>query len=187
MAPKRNILGHLGILGAIIIRMIEQQICVGLDVSTTCVGVCAVSADDQRAIVRKFAIDLRKVDGLNNKADTVIRTLVGEFIAEYRVTDWYIEQNMSFFSSGKSSAQTMLLLGKMNALVAFGVWREFGIEPKHVNVRTARKRLGITGKGKKQVFAAVCSLLPGERFVASPASMRYDVADAWVVVAGGMM
>jgi hypothetical protein len=166
--------------------MNEQNICVGLDVSTTCVGVCAVLADDPRAIVRKFAVDLRKIDGLNNKADTVIRTLVGEFIVDYRVVGWFIEENMTYFSSGKSSAQTMLLLGKMNALVAFGVWREFGIEPKSINVRTARKRLGITGKGKKQVFAAVCSLLPQEGWEAKPASMRFDIADAWVVCAGGM-
>ena len=116
----------------------------------------------------------------------------------------FVEDVAKRFTPGFSSAGTIVILAKMNAIVCLTMYQLTGLKPTFVNVRSARAQLGIkintkdkTKSTKEKVFAEVLKLNPTFTWLQhvaktgkSAGSMVYDtcnqdMGDSWVAVRGG--
>lgn len=138
---------------------------IGLDVSTSCTGVCVL--DDTGQIVIIEAVELSKLKTLWDKADAVALRLgaiaanhgpaVTRPDAKFRVA---VEEPLLGFQKGMSSATTITTLMKFNGIVSYIARNTFNVEPQHISAAHARKLCGIKMQrtsiagmsGKEQVF-----------------------------------
>ncbi len=144
-----------------------MAIILGLDVSTSCTGVCVVdsevSPDDKGShIIMLEAIEFKGCKTLWEKADNVKRIL------ENLVTDLFIrgpvheqapvwnyrsgqemidrvvlEEPLMGFRPGMSSAQTISQLMRFNGIVSYIARNAFQREPEYIGSAHARKLCGI--------------------------------------------
>lgn len=181
---------------------------IGLDISTSVVGVVLLNSRTSK-MEKMFAIKLTgtKFDDLWSKADYVQSELEREIVnCGFVVKKIYVEENAMAFTKGFSSAGTLFTLAKFNGIVSNDARRMFGCKPKMINVRSARKQLGIkidtkdkSTDTKTKVFTMVRTLNPTfqwEQHVAKTgkskgqlvyAKHNCDIADAWVICRGGQL
>jgi len=138
----------------------------GLDVSTSCTGVCIVDDNIQPDAVGSHIllldrIDFKKCKTLWEKADAVEdylqRAVMGTAIAIDRVV---LEEPLMGFRPGMSSALTISTLMRFNGVVSYIARNMFNAEPEYVGSGHARKLCGIklqktsiAGPQKEQVFS----------------------------------
>lgn len=169
----------------------------GLDVSTSIVGVCIYDEDD--GLVELERIDLRKEKNFFNKAKLVEIFLTNILVIHPQITSVFIEDILQGYSRGLSSAKTITQLARFNGIVSFLACKIFDVEPQYINVNTARKTLGIkidkTSKldKKEQVLLWADNDLggynwPKKTLKSGPrkgetelAKFCYDMADAYVI------
>ena len=131
----------------------------GLDISTTIVGVAIIDKDGR--LVHSEHWDITKQENLFEKAE-----LVGSYLwqlgAQYNIEEVYIETALKKFFPGKSRADTIIKLAKFNGIVSWLCFDTFGKSPIFINVNTARSLYGLSfprgTKGiqrKKMVIEAV--------------------------------
>ena len=131
----------------------------GLDISTTIVGVAIL--DNDRRLVHSEHWDITKQENLFEKAE-----LVGSYLwqlgAQYNIEEVYIETALKKFFPGKSRADTIIKLAKFNGIVSWLCFDTFGKPPTFINVNTARSLYGLSfprgtkgPKRKKMVIEAV--------------------------------
>lgn len=136
----------------------------GLDVSTSCTGVCIVDDSIEpdavgSHIVLLDRIEFKKCKTLWEKADAV-----AEYLSEINVTPdigrVVLEEPLMGFRPGMSSALTISTLMRFNGIVSFIARNEFNCEPEYVGSGHARKLCGIklqktsiAGPQKEQVFS----------------------------------
>lgn len=186
----------------------SEEVDLGLDISTSVVGVVLLNSRTGK-MEKMFAIKLTgtKFDDLWSKADHVQSELEREVVNDgFLVKRIYVEENAMAFTKGFSSAGTLFTLAKFNGIVSNDARRMFGSKPKMINVRSARKQLGIkidtkdkSTDTKTKVFTVVRTLNPTftwEQHVAktgkSKGQLVYDkhncdIADAWVICRGGQI
>lgn len=172
----------------------------GLDISTTTIGYAVVESDD-RSIVELGHISLKNVEGLFNKVDVAVPKIAG-IIAGLAISKTYVEEAVQMFTTGMSSAQTIITLAKFNALVSYHVRNQLGdANLVWVKPNEARKTCGLVmttkakagGKGQKeQAFdqlTATNGLLSHVKFELTKTGKQkpenYDRADAFVVAYHG--
>ena len=160
----------------------------GLDVSTSIIGVCVISGDK---IVKTDYIDLRKVDGLLYKAKTVERYL-WDINEELNIEHVFIEEALMFFRRGGSTAKTMATLQRFNGIVSWMCFDVFGLEPHYIAPISARSKCGIkVPRGKKAKDVVMEYFLKNEEFeieytrYGNIQKYCYDIADAVVVAKAG--
>lgn len=156
-----------------------------------------------------FAIKLTgtKFEDLWSKADYVQAELQSQIInSGFPINRIYVEENAMAFTKGFSSAGTLFTLAKFNGIVSNDARRMFGCKPKMINVRSARKQLGIkidtkdkSTDTKTKVFNIVRTLNPTFQWTQhvaktgkSKGKLVYDkencdIADAWVICKGGSL
>ena len=152
----------------------------GLDVSTSCTGVCVVDPTvppDEKGshILLLDSIEFKGCKTLWNKADVVNAYLTGlvhrgiprevaqispepiVFSGDVRVV---LEEPLMGFRPGMSSALTISTLMRFNGIVSYIARNVFGAEPEYIGSAHARKLCGIKlqrtslgGPQKEQVFA----------------------------------
>lgn len=147
-----------------------MAIILGLDVSTSCVGVCAVEStiepDDKGShILLLDRIEFKGCKTLWDKADAVHAYLsslhcngrLGGYSSLIRIV---LEEPLMGFRPGMSSAQTITTLMRFNGIASYIARGIFKQEPEYVNAPHARKLCGIKlqktavgGPQKEQVFA----------------------------------
>lgn len=180
----------------------SNDVTVGLDVSTSVVGIAVLSS--LSTVLRLDCVDLRKLPGLWQKTDAVQAKLT-ELAVTYgaRITSVAVEQNLSGFRVGFTSAATLQGLARFNGMTCLLARQTFGIDPIHVDFREARKALGITVVKsdvdvKEQIWTQVAERVTWEwptktlksgvrRGQTEPDDTRYDMADAWVVARARQM
>lgn len=124
----------------------------GWDISTSIVGVCCIN--DDGSFVSKHHIDLRKTKDLNEKAIIVKKFIAG---LEYQQGNKnFIEDRLSGFTPGRSSAGTLLRLAAFNAMVSFFIYERTGkvahLHPSTVKAMLRREKLEIPkGADKKEL------------------------------------
>jgi hypothetical protein len=172
----------------------------GLDVSTTTIGYCVMESDD-RSIVELGHISLKNVEGLFNKVDFAVPKIAALIVA-HNVSKTYVEEGVQMFTTGMSSAQTILTLAKFNALISYHVRNQLGdANLAWVKPNEARKSCGLIlttkakagGKSQKeQTFdqlTAPNGLLSHVKFELTKTGKQkpenYDRADAYVVAYHG--
>lgn len=142
----------------------------GLDVSTSCTGVCVVEStvtpdDNGSHIIILEAIEFKGCKTLWEKAD-VVHAYLSSLRCNGRLkgcTDSVrivLEEPLMGFRPGMSSAQTISTLMRFNGIVSYIARNTFNCEPEYIGSAHARKLCGIKlqrtaigGPQKEQVFA----------------------------------
>jgi len=175
----------------------------GLDVSTSCTGICVISSTGE--VVSMDWVSLAKEKNLVSKAEVLRKTL--ESIRDtHEITSIFIEEPMQRFSAGASSAQTITRLASFNGITQYLCFVIFELYPELLNVNNARKLLGIktisrkkSGKSvKEQVFDWVTENLdkkwPTKILTSGPRKgmevvidESLDMADAYVIAKSGFV
>jgi hypothetical protein len=110
-----------------------------------------------------------------------------------------VEENAKRFSPGFSSADTIITLAKFNGILSYLLFKKYGVPPSYINVRSARKTLGInidykdkSLPTKQKVLNHVVNLKPDYPWVyketkgeQSLTKINEDRADAWVMAEVG--
>ena len=120
----------------------------GLDASTTTVGYAFVDGKD---IVIMGFVPIQKEKTIRDKVQLTIETIT-ELDPFDEVDKIYIEDNLSGFSRGRTSQQTIIKLAKFNAVLTYCLEFAYGEIVDGVNPMTARKHL--FGKARKQGVTA---------------------------------
>ncbi len=168
----------------------------GLDLSTSCCGFCVLESSDL-SIVELGHISLKKIDGLFFKVDDVVPKIAAILVG-LNVSKCAIEESVQAFTPGFSSAHTILMLSKFNALVSYSVRNQLGdANITFVKPGEARKTCGLAmttkakangASQKEQTFSQLTApngLLSHVMFpltkTGKQKSENYDEADAFVV------
>lgn len=166
---------------------------IGLDVSTSCTGICCL--DENGRILKISPIVLSKEDTFTKKCNLVTKELQ-QIDREYKISEVFIEQNLSSFRRGLSSAHTINTLARFNGACSLITYQVFGVDPVLLNVTNARNHIGLkmnhkdkTVSTKEKVFSWVSSRIEvdwplkksGER-----KEICYDMADAYVIALAGL-
>lgn len=183
----------------------KKEVDVGLDISSSCIGVCILEhKKDVLVEIFKIKLTSTKFEDLMDKATEVKKHF--SRLSKYSIKNVYVEDIALKFTSGKSSAHTIVTLAKMNALTCYEMYSQYNVKPEFVNVRTSRKKLGIsintkdkTKSTKEKVFDIVRVMkqeFPWETHLAKTGKFKdrlvydktnQDMADSWVVCASGQL
>ena len=132
----------------------------GLDISTSVVGIAIVDPETKDLIVSE-RIDLTKIDSVFSKAELVGSELwqIGN---NHDIKNLFVETALMRFIPGRSRADTIVKLAKFNGIVSWMCYDTFGLQPTYLNVNTARSLYGLSfprgtkgPKRKKMVVEAV--------------------------------
>jgi hypothetical protein len=192
------------------------KIDIGLDISTSYIGVCFLNKKTKEKI-NIFHIDLTssKFKNMWEKVDFAMQEL-GQKIRWYQSSSnagpprcifkrVFVEANAKKYSSKFSSADTLFTLAKMNGIISYECHKQFGLEIIDVNVVSARSAIGYKDKRsikrpvKEKVREFVLATYPeitcetrtvtkGKNKGAKvPVPGAADEIDAWVIVRGGQL
>lgn len=160
----------------------------GLDVSTSIIGVCLLK---DNKIVKADYIDLRKVSGLLHKAQAV-ENYINNNLKEVKIEYIFIEQALMFFRRGGSTAKTMAILQNFNGVVSWLCFKLLELEPQYITPISARSKCGIkVPRGKKAKEVVMEHFLESKEFpidytrYGNVQKYCYDMADAVVVAKAG--
>ena len=124
----------------------KRPLCsLGLDVSTTCLGICLIE-NQTNAVVYAKALSLAKYDHRNKK-----QPVEQEFLRianEFNVTRVFIEAPL--FLRGKTSANTITKLFHFNGWVSCFSYMIFNAYPEYVDLNKARRKFGVHVPGKEK-------------------------------------
>lgn len=123
--------------------MSENQISLGLDISSTVVGYCASISKEK--VIDAGYIDIHKESSIKNKAHALARYLDPRSIDPHIII---VEDSLSGFGGGRTSQQTIVKLAKCNAVISYVMEALYEVEVNHVNVSTLRK--AVLGKSREQ-------------------------------------
>ena len=193
-----------------------MDVVLGLDVSTSIIGwsIVAVNTKVSDGPVKDGYIDLRKVkDGFWAKVDIVKKELddllneIHDDKEKFHEGKWnlvriFIEDPVKKFKKGASSADTISLLGRFNALVSYFV-RDIGMcgDPEYIEVSRARGTIGLkllsrkkaAGLGhKEQTFSQLSKTVFNDRVWEVNRNGKiqpwcWDICDAFVIAAAGVI
>lgn len=171
--------------------MTSDGLILGLDVSTSCVGVCLL--DKSGNLVLLDNVDLTKIKSFNEKCDAVEASLSRH---AGRVEKFYIEECAKAFRPGHSSANTLTTLSRFNGAVSCICHRLFGGDENLVNPVIARKAAGIainykdkSKTTKEKIYESVSSKIQFDWPLTKTGNTKpqcYDMADAYVVAVFGL-
>ena len=137
-------------------RTRNEEFSLGLDISTSVVGVCVL--DQKGNMVELFPL-FPKGNNLFDKAENVFNslflTLQTKNIQFANIKHVFVEENAKRFAVGKTSADVILTLAKMNGILSYLVSRSICKNIVNINVTKARSAIGFkdkkgTGKSAKE-------------------------------------
>ena len=136
---------------------VGMDLILALDISTSIIGWCVLPPDSNINTypTLKGHIDLRKVKGgfwdkvhTTRRSITALRDELGAL--GHAVTLVCVEEPLKKFARGRSSAGTISMLARFNALVSFFALETFGSEPLYIDATFARKKIGIPLLSRKK-------------------------------------
>jgi Holliday junction resolvasome RuvABC endonuclease subunit len=167
-----------------------------LDISTSCTGYCIFDNEDKLREIEAFKLSKHKT--FFEKAQEM-KSQLSKIKDRYNITSIAVEENLQAFRPGLSSANTILKLAQFNGVVQWICLEVFGIEPKSINVNTARRinEIKVDRKSskttKEQILEWVARQEPDYQFPTkvlksgrNKGQVRfcnecYDMADAYVI------
>lgn len=120
----------------------------GLDISTNCIGLAVLNSKTGALRYLKFVkLSSSKFEDEYDKAQyfrsEFLKIIEDNILSTESIKKIYIEEAAKKFSPGFSSAQTISSLCRFNGMISLMMYEIFGVKPTAVNVRSARKALGI--------------------------------------------
>jgi hypothetical protein len=142
-----------------------SRIVLGLDVSTSCTGLCIVDSevqpDDKGShILLLDKVEFKKCKTFFEKAD-VVQGVLSDVLhrQKFKPDIFALEEPLLGFSKGMSSASTITTLMRFNGIVSYIGRQVFSVDPTYLSAAHARKLCGIKlvkrdlgGPQKEQVF-----------------------------------
>ena len=123
--------------------MPNKKVSLGLDISSTTVGYCFSSSEQQ--IDHAGFISVHKEVSIRKKAHKVADELKNIQLQPFVVI---VEDSLSGFGGGRTSQQTIVKLAKCNAIISYVVEELYNLEVQHINVSTMRK--AVFGKSREK-------------------------------------
>tara|TARA_B100000214_G_C23941942_1_gene616136 strand:- start:300 stop:833 length:534 start_codon:yes stop_codon:yes gene_type:complete len=172
----------------------------GLDISTSCIGICVKDTESDKTFFYYF-----KPRGANWMEKAInVKAYLHKLFIDHEIDKVYVEENLQAFRRGLSSAKTLMALARFNGVVSFMIKDIFGIEPEFLNVNAARKSLDIkidrksSKNTKEQILEWVDSEInyewPTKKLKSGPRKGQvvledfvYDMADAYVIARAGLV
>lgn len=134
-----------------------MDVMLALDVSTSVIGWALLPPQSKIDTypTLKGHIDLRKVKGGFWQKVTIMSSELDKLKASFTTLGFivraiYIEEPLKKFSRGRSSANTLSMLARFNALTSYRALLTFGVEPLYIDATFARKKIGIPLLSKKK-------------------------------------
>ena len=141
-----------------------MDVVLGLDISTTTIGWAVIPDTTFDLISRQHPILKGHVDLSKNKGgfwskvdqmekaftNVIFPMIVTHDEGSLRVTKLFVEDPVERFKNGMSSAHTIALLAKFNALTSMHVRRLLSIDPLYIGATVARKAIGVPLQQKKK-------------------------------------
>jgi hypothetical protein len=174
------------------------MIILGLDISTSCIGWCAL--DEAGSYMDVGHLDLSKEKNFYKKVDTFVQFL--DYIGFDKPgvdAKVFIEEPLKMFMANKSMAQTIAVLQSFNAACRYVLYLKTKIQPVMIMATSARKAAGISvpkgvkGKATKLFildYVKSLNIIPenkwGVKKTGNPKDYCFDQADAFVVATGGL-
>jgi len=165
----------------------------GLDISTSCTGICILDQDKQLVVLDNIRLD--KCSDFFEKCIEVKKYL-DSLNKTHTIQNIFIEQDLQAFRPGLSSAATINTLARFNGAVTFMAYQTFGVRPDLINVTKARSAVGlkINHKDKsKTTKDKVFDWVSGEidfdwpkKKTGSIKTSCYDMSDAYVICRAGI-
>ena len=174
----------------------------GLDISTSCTGICLIDENEQVIVLDAVKLTSTTLSNMWEKADKGIEE-IKKLVGDKKIERIFVEANAKMFSTGFSSADTLLTLAKFNGLISYLSHKAYKAEVVDVNVTSARKAVGFKNTKvdkrpvKEKIFEYVTALhpeLPWKRHVAKTGNQKgkeiyspecKDMSDAYVIAVGG--
>lgn len=177
-----------------------SKLILGLDVSTSCTGLCFIDSDvspDEKGshIIRLEYIDFKKCGTFFEKADKVHAELI-RHISQLGETPaiFALEEPLMGFQKGMSSAATITTLMRFNGIVSYIGRSIFKVDPMYISAAHARKLCGIKMQrtsiagmsGKEQVFKHMSEhdlkhVVWQTKKSGAPIDASRDMTDAYVI------
>lgn len=129
----------------------------GLDVSTSITGMCFIDSsipDDGKGsqIILLDYVDLRKCKDIWTKID-IVESVLNDLVYRRKLGKpdlFVLEEPLLGFSTGQSSASTIMTLLRFNGMVSYVGRKIFEENPTYVSAATARKTCGIKLQQRKK-------------------------------------
>lgn len=187
-------------------NQVPVEVDLGLDISTAITGVVLLNRQTGALhFMGHVPLTSTKLTNLFDKADAVINWIKQNIPRNVKVSRIFVEANAKGYSMGFSSADTLLILAKMNALVSYLVHKWCNAPVLDINVTSARSKIGFRNNksDKRQVKEKVREFvlmnnphLPFKTRVVQvgkkkgavvPATGAEDEIDAFVICRGGQL
>lgn len=176
----------------------KKLVC-GLDVSTSCTGVCIIDPSippdaTGSHILHLDRIEFKKCITIWDKTDRAREYLHNMQKLYPDIVHFYLEEPLLGFSKGMSSAATITTLMRFNGIISFVGRDIFGVDPTYISAAHARKLCGVKLQKtsvagmphKEQVFKHMCEhdlkhvQWPLKK-TGLPANTSRDMCDAYVI------
>jgi Holliday junction resolvasome RuvABC endonuclease subunit len=112
----------------------------GIDVSTSCTGFALI--DNNGKLIEASFSNLKNEEDLFDKAE-IVKKEIRRYFETYKLIGIAIEQNLSIFRRGLSTAHTLATLARFNGIVCYLSYNVTGMKPSIISVLDARKSVGI--------------------------------------------
>lgn len=183
---------------------VTKEYDLGLDISTSVVGFVLLEPNGTMVKMDHVKLNTVQFPNLFVKVDWTIERLITGCDG-YKIRKIFVEANAKMFTPGFSSADTILTLAKMNALVSYLSHKFFNVPVIDVNVTSARSKIGYKNNRldkrtvKEKVREFVINLhpeFPIKKHIAKTGKskglsvMNAEVADeidAYVIARGGQV
>lgn len=187
--------------------MYKYCIDIGLDISTSTVGVCVLHMDGTIATAFPVKLSKEKYKDIWDKADAFYDEIQDhldksfEDFENININHVFVEKAAKKFNPKKSSADTISKLCSFNGIVCYIMKFLFNTKPIMIDVNAARKTLNMkpntkhpSKSTKQQIFDMVYEQVPGfpwetkiKKGETSYTNYNYDLADAYVVCRAGQI
>jgi hypothetical protein len=124
-----------------------MAIILGLDVSTSCTGVCVLDGsakpDGYQSNIKVLdRIEFKGCKTFWDKVDRVEKYL-WDLEKIHHIARIVLEEPLMGFRPGMSSAQTISMLLRFNGIVSNLARKQFGVDPEYISANHARKTCGV--------------------------------------------
>lgn len=116
------------------------MITLGLDISTSVVGICFLA--DDASVIELTHLSLPPKYSFYEKVDAAIEAL-GKLMEKHSPDVVYIEKPVLAYGLGMSSAATIIVLSNYNYMLSYAIRNKMSKDPIHITVGEARKLCGL--------------------------------------------
>ena len=93
----------------------EEKYFLGYDISTSVTGICLINQDEKVIVLDGIKLTSTSLTNMWEKADRAMEE-AKKLVGDRKIEKIFVEANAKMFSTGFSSADTLLTLAKFNGL-----------------------------------------------------------------------